>query len=76
MTNHALETVLKRSVGRPVRLCFETQNGDSFSVAGDLLEVTDDYIKVYGMVETYINRKATVLTYFEVFERNKDDSRR
>ena len=65
-----IEDVLKRSIGKEVRLCLETgDGGDSFVISGDLLEVTDDYIRVRGIAccDIYINRKSTVITYFEVF---------
>jgi len=71
--NSKLEDVLRGSVGREVRVCFETSNGDGFTINGDLLEVTDEYIRMRGLANCsiYINRKSTVITYFEVFERER-----
>ena len=65
-----LENLLRSLIGKNVRLVFETSQ-DSFSVAGKLIEVTDDYIKLYGMTTIYVNRKATILTYLEVYEEEK-----
>lgn len=67
-----LEKLLRSLIGKNVRLVFETSQ-DSFSVAGQLLEVTDDYIKLYGMTTIYVNRKATVLTYLEVYQEGKPE---
>lgn len=63
------EGVLKQNIGREVKMFFETVNGsDSFSSAGTLEEVNDDYIKVrvFKNVVSYINRKAMILTVLEV----------
>jgi len=69
-----LEEILRQSIGREVRLCFSMGDGDDFYISGDLLEVTDEYIKVRGLAcDIYINRKATVITYFEVFKEEKKE---
>jgi len=65
-----LENLLRSLIGKNVRLVFETSQ-DGFSIAGKLMEVTDDYIKLYGMTTIYVNRKATILTYLEVYEEGK-----
>jgi len=67
--NGKLEDVLRGSIGNEVRICFETSNGDGFTISGDLLEVTDEFIRMRGLAgcNIYINRKSTVITYFEVF---------
>ena len=66
-----LEELLRSFIGKNVRLVFETSQ-DSFAIAGKLLEVTEDYIKVYGLTTIYVNRKASVLTYFEVYGEEKE----
>jgi len=63
------ENVLKDKVGCEVRLYFESANGgQDFTVAGRLMEVTDDYIYIryLSAEEVYVNRKTSILIYMEV----------
>jgi len=63
------ENVLKDKVGCEVRLYFESANGGGdFTVAGRLMEVTDDYIHICFLAgeDVYVNRKTSILIYMEV----------
>ena len=65
---------MKDKVGCEVRLYFESANGGGdFTVAGRLMEVTDDYIRVryFSAEEVYVNRKTSILIYMEVFGKRK-----
>ena len=65
-----LEEILRECIGKRVELNFETRDGSSHIILGTLLEVTDDYIKVFNIDETneiYINRKAVILIAFRVY---------
>lgn len=63
-----LETQLKGAIGKKVKMNIKTAGEDAYTIAGKLLEVTEDYLKLETLGELYINRRITTIIFLEIFK--------